>query len=815
MASLARIGRAAGVALGAAAGLAGAGALALLRRPLPRLAGMLALPGLAAPVEVIRDRWGVPHLYAGNNRDLFMAQGYVHAQERLWQMELQRRTGHGHLAEAFGPVALDSDRFLRTLGFSRIARREAELLTDETREALAAYVAGVNAFLDANRRRLPVEFAILRLAPRRWEIADVLVWGKVMALNLSENWTSEVLRARIVAAVGPERAALLDPTYPEDHPLTIPAGARYTAEIGGRALEGSEATRPFAGGADAGRGSNAWVVGGARTASGKPLLANDPHLALQLPSLWYTIHLNGGDYAVAGASIPGAPGVVIGHNARIAWGVTNGMTDVQDLYLERFDPADPSGRRYEFRGRWEEAEIVREEIAVRAGRATATVTEEVRITRHGPIVSGLIPRREPSPDGAGDDQPLALRWNALEPTRLTAAVLALNRARDWDEFRAALRDWVVPAQNFVYADVDGHIGYALGGDVPVRARGDGRLPVPGWTGEWEWTGIIPHDELPHALDPVDGVVVTANNRIAGADYPHALHAEWFSGYRARRIRDLLDATPRHDAASFAHIQADRCSLPGLAFAALADRLPAETPVARAARAALAAWDGDLTPDSVAGLIYATLRRHTLRCAYAEVGGTLDAVTGLGVFAATPASAYLTRALPAVLRRLRDRDDAWLPQGQTWDGVLRDAWGATLAELQGRYGEDVAAWRYGREHTLTLRHPLGAAPALARLFNRGPFPTGGDIDTVCMGHTAVSPLGFPSYTAPVYRQVCDLADWDRSRAIHPTGQSGHPASRRYTDYFQAWLAVEDYPLLWSRPAVEAAAEHRLALVPAAG
>lgn len=406
MVSFTRIGRTAGIALGAAGGLAGVGALALLRRPLPKLSGELALPGLGAPVEVIRDRWGVPHLYARDNRDLFLAQGYVHAQDRLWQMELHRRTGHGRLAEAFGPVALESDRFLRTLGFGRVARREAAALVGGAREAIEAYCAGVNAFIAANRGRLPVEFAILRLAPRPWEPADVLVWGKVMALNLSENWAAELLRARIVAAVGPERAAALDWAYPDDHPLTVPAGARYGPALGERALEGAEAARPFAGGGDVAQGSNAWVVGGARTVSGAPLLANDPHLALQLPSLWYEIQLTGGDYAVAGASIPGSPGVVIGHNARIAWGVTNGMTDVQDLYLERFDPADPTGTRYEYRGQWEQAEVVREEIAVRAGRATVTEIEEVRITRHGPIVSGLIPRQGPGPTAP----PTTSRW---------------------------------------------------------------------------------------------------------------------------------------------------------------------------------------------------------------------------------------------------------------------------------------------------------------------------------------------------------------------------------------------------------------------
>src|SRR5262245_37538772 len=386
MPSFKRIGTTAGLLFGAAAGLAGVGVMAALRRPLPRTSGTLVLPELKAPVQVLRDRWGVPHIYARGNADLFMAQGYVHAQDRLWQMEFNRRTGHGQLAEIFGPVALDSDRFLRVMGFSRVARREAELLAGETRVAVEAYVRGVNAYIATHARRLPVEVTLLRLRPRPWEPADVLVWGKIMAHTLCENWTDEILRARIVATVGAERAAALEPSYLGDHPLIVPPGVTYQPDIGADALHGATAVAHFVS-QGGGQGSNNWVVGGGRSASGMPLLANDPHLALRTPSLWYEVHLNGGDYHVIGASLPGSPGIIIGHNERIAWGVTNGMNDVQDLYIERFDPADPT--RYEFKGQWQRAEVVREEIGIR-GRSQPHV-EEVRITRHGPIISPLIP----------------------------------------------------------------------------------------------------------------------------------------------------------------------------------------------------------------------------------------------------------------------------------------------------------------------------------------------------------------------------------------------------------------------------------------
>src|SRR6266545_4176086 len=826
MVPVGKIGRIAGLGLGAAAGLTGAALAAALRRPLPRTAGRLELPGLRAPVEVLRDRWGVPHIYAQCAADLFTAQGYVHAQDRLWQMELQRRIGSGRLAEAFGEVGLDADRFVRVMGFHRVAEREVDLLDDEGRAAIDAYVRGVNAFIAQNGGRLPIEFTILRLRPAPWSPIDVLVWGKMLAQNLARSWISEILRARIVAAVGPERAAALEPEYPADHPLTLPHGLRYSADTGAAALRMAAAALPFTGGGEAGQGSNAWVVGGARSATGRPLLANDVHLALQLPSLWYENHLSGGDYHVTGASLPGTPGVVIGHNERIAWGVTNGENDVQDLYVERFDTADPA--RYEFRGAWERASIVREEIVVR-GRAAPHV-EEVRVTRHGPVISSLIPtadgamrRRGDGATGRNDvahsptrplahSEELALRWTALDPSPASSALLALNRARDWESFRMAVARWTSPTLNFVYADVEGHFGYAFGGQIPIRAQGDGRLPAPGWTGTYEWTGLIPPDQLPHALDPADGRVVTANNRIAGDDTPYPIPSEWLPGYRAARIGQLLDQTLRHDARSFARIQGDQRSLPGLELAALAGRLPAATPLARRARNELAAWDGELTAESVGGAIYARLREKLLYAAYAELAGPLRQVVGLGAFAALASGGYLWRALPPLLRRLAARDESWLPAGRGGDDILGEAWDATIAELRHELGDDVGAWRYGRYHILTLRHPLGSLPALARLLNRGPFPTGGDGDTVRMGLAPRQYAGQPFYVAPSYRQICDPSNWDRSQSIHPPGQSGQPASRHYADLLKPYLTMHYHPMPWSRARVEDGTVDRLMLEP---
>lgn len=834
MIDLTRLGRALGVSVGVAAGLAGIGLAAALRRPLPRVSGRAALPGLAARAEVRRDRWGVPHIYADNNADLFSALGYVHGQDRLWQMELNRRTGHGQLAEIFGPIALSSDRFIRTLGFSRIARQEVELLDDQSRTIVEAYLRGVNAFVEANRSRLPLEFSLLGIQPRPWDLADVLVWPKIMALSLSCNWMSELLHARLVATLGAERFSEIFPHYPEHGRVTVPADATYTPTIGGGALAVAQAASRFTGAGGPPQGSNAWVVGGERTVSGQPLLSDDPHLNLSLPGIWYLAHLEGGDFHVTGGTMPGACGVVIGHNRRIAWGVTNAATDNQDLYIERFDPVDQL--RYQWKGEWLQAELAREEIAVK-GQAAPTVVE-VRVTRHGPIIddiSGPILQADPqqrvphsysqsaeSPAGARRlPEALALRWTALDPSpTLMRAVLGLNQAGDWESFRAALADWDVPPQNFVYADRDGHIGYTLAGRLPLRAEGEGLLPVPGWDGHYEWAGFIPHEDLPFSFDPPAGLAVTANNKIVAPTHPYhdKLSGEWASPYRAERITELLAATPRHDLRSFAGIQIDVRSQPGLRLAGLVANISFDNPQERKARDLLVAWDGELRPESAAGTIYSALRHHLLRVVYAEIDDLSQAAAGLGAFAALPSGEFLDRALPELIDRIAAADldaaDPWLGGGRSWGAVLRESMSRAVAELR-RLGNDPARWTYGRVHSMTLRHPLGGVAALAPVFNRGPWPTGGDIDTVNQNFIPRDMVAGPVYRGPSYRQIIDLSDWDVARVVIPAGQSGHPASRHYSDQGALWRAGGHIPMLFSREAVERHTVATLSLEPREG
>ncbi|HSJ55799.1 MAG TPA: penicillin acylase family protein, partial [Anaerolineae bacterium] len=561
-----------------------AGALwVLLRRPLPRTQGRLKLPGLHGPVEVIRDRWGVPHIYAGDDHDLFFAQGFVHAQDRMWQMEFQRRLAAGRLSEVIGAQTVEIDRYFRVLQLRRAAEADVAALSDDARQAVEAYTEGVNAYLAAHKGRCSVEFTLLRFEPEPWRPVDCLSWLKVMAWNMGCNWSSEIVRARLADVLGADLAADLEPSYPSSSPSIaggsgLPAGTppppngwgtpalrEALARAAGLLAplspppppEGTEAMRPGAvvtapvASGPSTANSNQWAVAGGRTATGRPLLANDTHLLLQLPTAWYQAHLHGGRYHVAGATLPGMPGVAVGHNEQCTWGITIAWHDAQDLYVERFHPDDP--RRYEYRGQWRQAAVHREEIRVK-GRAEPVV-QEVVVTHHGPIVSSLV----------GEPVPLALRWVAHDPCDIVGAVLKLNRARTWDEFRAATECWAAPSLNFVYADVAGNIGFLQAGRVPVR-KGDGLAPVPGWTGEYEWGHELTLDELPHALNPESGWLATANHLVVDDTYPFYLSSDLENPARARRIVDLIEGTPRLTVDDCARFQLDTFSAQSLAIA---------------------------------------------------------------------------------------------------------------------------------------------------------------------------------------------------------------------------------------------------------
>ena len=775
----------------------------LNRSARPATSGTLKLPGLRARVEVLRDRWGVPHLYAADAHDLFLAQGFVHAQDRMWQMELSRRMGLGQLAAAFGEVALATDRLTRTLGLARLAQADYALADAPAQAALDAYVRGVNAFLEHGK--LSTEFRLTGIKPAPWTAVDSLVIGRVMVFQLSTGWTSELVRAQLIEKLGPERAADLDIRWPERDVPTLPDGVVFNRlQLDGmlQAERGPFLHKGLDGG---GRGSNAWAIAGWRSTTGKPILCNDVHLHLTTPGIWHIIHLVGGEYEMTGVSVPGLPGMPVGHNARLAWGATLSFTDNQDLFIEKFDPADP--RRYEFRGEWLECEVIQETIAVK-GRAAPHV-EAVRVTRHGPVVGALV-------KGAGET--LALSSYALRPSTAITGFLRLNRARNWGEFVEAMRLITALPLNVMYADVEGNIGYWVTGTLPVRAQGQGTIPVPGWTGEHEWVGEIPFEAMPHALNPERGYIVSANHRIVDdyVTYPHFLGLNWMNGYRAQRLVAEIERQGRLSPEDCRALHVDFHSLPGLE---LVKRLrdwnfEAQDPDAALALRLLLAWDGWLGVDSVGGAVYQVVLSRLVHNLVAPVLGPELLDTFLGGKGPhpilLPSTEFLGHSTVTVFAMLDDPNSAWVKEAGGREQVVAKSLAEAARWLRAKLGPDPDRWQWGRLHQITLPHALGIQPPLDKVFNLGPHPIGGDTDTVCQTAFLPDAPYHANAFAPSYREVVDLGDLARSEHIAPPGNSGLLGDPHYADLLPLWLKGEYIPALWTREAVEQASEGRLVL-----
>ncbi len=788
--------------------LAGLLAVWTVRQPFPQRDGAVTLPGLAAEVTVHRDGTGVPHVYADTSADLFAGQGYVHAQDRFWEMDVRRHTTAGRLSELFGEATLTEDRVIRTLGWRRVAEQELPLLDPATRAHLDAYAVGVNAWLaqhDAPRERA-LEYVVLGLTgvdaePEPWTALDSLAWLKAMAWDLRTNLPDELARSA-AAGLPADRLAQLYPPYPFDrHPPIVdePGSATETpavvpASLADGVAEALDAVPVSIGvdGGGGGLGSNSWVVSGEHTAAGAPLLSNDPHLGSSLPSVWHQIGLHcrtvgpACPFEVTGFSFSGLPGVVIGHNARIGWGFTNLGADVMDLYVERVDETT-----YEVAGERRPLTTRQERIEVAGGEP---VELTVRSTANGPIVSDVLDI--PGPEA------VALRWTALDPGRTADSIFALNAAQDWPQFREALRLFDVPGQNIVYADVDGNIGYQSTGRVPIRAAGDGRAPAPGWTGTHGWTGTIPYDEMPSVLNPEPGWIVTANNAVVEGS---GFTTDWSRGYRSQRIRDLLDAEIARgpvDTATMQRVQVDS----RITF--IDDLVPALLAVDTSPAAdLLRGWDGTHGVDSAPAAYFNAVWRHLLiRTFDDELTGNARPSGGDRWF--------------EVVRALLDTpddpfwDDVTTPARETRDDMLRAAAADAIIELADRLGGDPASWRWGDLHRLELTHATlgtsGIGP-VEWLFNRGPYPVGGSRDAVD-AKSWDAQVGYEVTAVPSMRMVVDLADLDASRWIDHTGVSGHAFHGDYADQTEFWTRGETVPMPFSAAAVERVADHTLVLRP---
>jgi penicillin amidase len=819
----------------------------LARRPLPQTSGTLELPGLEAEVEVVRDEHGIPQLYGDSVPDLMRAQGYVHAQERFFEMDVRRHATAGRLAELFGEDALESDLYVRTMGWRRVAERELALIKPDTRAALEAYADGVNAFLAASSpSEIALEYTVLNAGgldyrPEDWTAVDSLAWLKAMAWDLRGNMVEEIDRVLTTDAVGAERAAELYPPYPfAEHAPIVGQGAvvdgvfEQGATTGGtrnpqRPPFTAAQREPFARlqagldrmpswlGSGEGVGSNSWVVDGAHSATGEPLLANDPHLGVGLPGVWMQMGLHCRDVSaacpldVAGVTFSGVPGVIIGHNADIAWGFTNLGPDVTDLYVERVE-----GDTWRYDGKARPLRVRTETVEV-AGGDDVEVT--VRATRHGPLLSDVDDVLADVADLAPVERPpgeaeyaVSLAWTALQPSTTADAILALNLATDWDSFHAAIADFAVPAQNIVYADRAGHIGYQASGRVPIRKSGnDGVLPSAGWRPENDWTGqYVPYDGLPNVLDPEEGFVVTANQAvIEDEDYPYFLTGDWDLGYRSERIRSRVVEAGELSVEEMLTLQLDDLNpmAPVLTPYLLDVRL--RRGYASGGLRLLRDWDFHQGADSGAAAYYNVTWRNLLELTFHDE---------------LPEEAWPDggQRWMAVLEGLLDEptspwwdDIATETEVETRDDVIRAALLAARNELTSRQSPNPDDWSWGALHRLQLRSAtLGESGigVVERMFNRGGWEVaGGNAIVNATGWDAAE--GYDVVWAPSVRMVMSLGDFDDSRWVNLTGVSGHPFSEHYTDQTDVWADGETLPWLFGRDAVVDAGAATLTLVPA--
>lgn len=788
-----------------------------LRTSLPRLDGSLALEGLKAPVEVLRDEIGIPYIRATSTHDAYFGLGFVHAQDRLWQMEANRRLGSGRLSEVLGQRAIGIDRFMRTLGLYRLAQASFEVLSQGAREAIVAYTEGVNAYLKAHEGAWAPEYYLLRFRPEPWRPADSLIWGKLMALRLAGNWRHELLRARLSSRLTTEQIEDLWPPYPDDGPVTLASpspGSPALAPLrrltlGGAALDGLANRLPPPSAPRS--ASNSWVLSAEHTDTGGPILANDPHLGFRAPNMWYLARVTAPGLEIAGATVPGVPFHILGHNGHIAWGLTNAMSDTEDLFAERPDTDDP-GRYLTPDGR---AAFALSEEVIRV-RGSDAVTFTVRETRHGPVLLDAVAG---AAETAADGDVLALAAAALRGDDRTAeAFFRLNLARDWRQFVAAMEHFHAPAQNVVYADTRGNIGFYAAGRVPVRNRGQGLVPVPGWSGDYDWSGFIPFRELPHALNPPSGRIVSANHKIAGGDYPYFLARDWATPYRARRIHELLDRTGPHTPATTARIQGDVVSL------AARELLPlmlsvagANEPARRASEAwragaalrLLEKWDGTMDRRRPEPLIFSAWLRELNRLVYGdELGGYLNEFWGLRPL-----------FIKSVLTHKRQWcDDILSAEIETCEERARAALARALDDLSAAHGPDPNEWRWGAVHVASFRH---------RVFKRIPYlgeladilvATDGDDFTVNRGTTHIHDprAPFAQIHGPGLRAIYDLENLDQSLFMQATGQSGNPLSDHYRDLIRRWRDLEYVRIAKAPAGAETAGgdgtRHRLILAP---
>lgn len=775
--------------------LAVGGFVGIVEGPKPQIRGTIKVDGLTDTVEIFRDQWGIPHIFAGNEEDLFFAQGFATAQDRLWQLELSRRLGAGTLSEVFGELALDADKAIRTLGLNRAAQGAVDALSTETERRLHAYINGINAWI--SRNHFPLEFMILGFKPEPWQPVDVFHVTGGMAMTLQDAYNTIIKRANAQAILPPELFDDINAPYDNtgvfgvtpswngevvahhEAPLSLTTPSLQTSTLASLnqfadAMNSLRRLMPLG----EGIGSNAWVVDGSLTDTGMPYLANDPHLPNRQPATWYEVHLNAPGWHVTGASLPGVPGIVIGHNESIAWGVTNGYLATQDLFIEHFNP--DGANTYQFEGEWRPLKVIHEHIHVKG--QSEPVAHDVVLTHHGPVITALLQR----------DEPISLGWTFIDPQGMDqlGGLLAINQANDWETFRQGVAQ--VPFDlNFVYADVEGNIGYQLSGQLPQRTSAYTGLPVEGWTGEHEWMGLHSIDDLPHTINPDTHFVATANHRPFGPELVGAIPGEWSAPFRAARITEQLMQEKVFDLESMRLLQADAYNEPFHRLAQWMDNMDSQEEMRSQALDLIKNWDGIVREGSQAPVILdGIIRRLTSMVFHQRLG---DDANFIGFQGGVYWLLHLAESNP---------NSAWFDQPATpgserFGDILLTAFHKTIEDFEQTAGP-LDIWTWGRMKAVTFSHPLGGAPVIGGFFNRT-TPTAGGRFTVNRDNAS-------------YRMIVDLADLNRSISELTTGQSGHPFSKHYDDQLEDWRTVNFHPMLWVREAIEQQRKGLLKLAP---
>lgn len=768
----------------------------------PLIKGSLKAAALKAPVEIMRDSEGVPHIYASSPSDAYFALGFVHAQDRLWQIEMNRRIAAGRLAEILGPNALNTDRFLRTLGVRRNADSILAGLNEETRGALDAYAQGINHYLATRTGPLPPEFLLAGAPqPEDWHPADSVAWQTMMAWDLGANWTQELLRMRLSQRLTLQQINQFLPPYPGDPVIPTQDYTSLYRSLAGVTEQLAAVAKIAPPSGVEGMGSNNWVVSGTQSASGKPLLANDPHLALAAPSLWHFVHLSAPGLNVIGATLPGIPCIVLGRTDRIAWGFTNTASDVQDLFIERVNP--DNALQYQTPSGWDAFEQRTEIIRV---KGQADVKFAVRSTRHGPVISGVLPVADKAPLDA-KQYVISFAWAALrQDDRTVQAGIGFNRAQNWTEFLQAAKDFGAPQQNIVYADIDGNIGFVAPGIVPMRRADNdlkGLAPAPGWDSRYDWAGFIPFDALPQTFNPSFGRIVTANDKIVDSAYPHFLTSEWALPYRANRIHALLNSQPTHDLESFGTMQQDSVSLAAQELLPILRQVKPATERELIALELLGKWSGSMATESREALIFNAWMREASRQIFKDE-------LGAELMADYWEQRNTHQAMVKVLKNI-DGQARWC--GDARSGSAADAAGCgallsealriALTDLERRYGTDMADWKWGNAHMARSEHrPFGKVSWLSEFFDIR-VPAAGDTYTLNVGRYNLRDEAepFTSRHSAGMRALYDLSDLENSRFIHSTGQSGNVLSPKYRNYVTRWANGAYIPMRMKREAVE--------------